>query len=132
MNPTQSMKPKLHSRVVVEGIAVPIYSAAAEFLVRYHDGQQRCSRTFERVDQAQVFARFLAHRQHWRVAALGLGVRKRTPVVPGFIVGPATANTEAVEQFLSACVQMGTSATTLRTMRTCCVTPCLRHRPCRR
>lgn len=116
MNPTPSKKPKLHSRVVVERIAVPIYSVAAEFLVRYRDGQQRFGRTFERLDQAQVFARFLAHRQHWHVAALEFGVRQRTPVVPGFIVGPATTNPEAVEQFLSACVQMNTSATTLRTM----------------
>ena len=110
------MKPKLHSRVVVEGIAVPIYIAAAEFLVRYRDGKKRRSRTFELLEQAQAFARFLAHRQHWPAAALELGARQRTPVVPGFIVGPATANTEAVEQFLSAWAQMGTAATTLRTM----------------
>ncbi|MEN9576556.1 MAG: Phage integrase family [Verrucomicrobiota bacterium] len=95
---------------------MPIYTTAEEFLVRYRDGQQRFSRTFERLDQAQVFARFLAHRQHWLAAALELGVGQRTPVVARFIVGPATANIEAVEQFLSACAQMGTSATTLRTM----------------
>jgi len=110
------MKPKLHSRVVVEGIAVPIYTAAEEFLVRYRDGKKRRSRTFERLDQAQAFAQFLAHRQHWLAAAREFGVRQRTPGVPGFIVDSATANTEAVEQFLSACAQMGTSATTLRTM----------------
>ena len=110
------MKPKLHSRVLVEGIAVPIYSAAEEFLVRYRDGQQRFSRTFELLEQAQAFARFLARRQHWLAAAQELGARQRTPVVPGFIVGPTTVNTEAVEQFLSACAQMGTSANTLRTM----------------
>jgi len=110
------MKPKFHSRVVVEGIAVPIYAAAEEFLVRYRDGQQRLSRTFERLDQAEAFAQFLARRQHWHRIALEFSVRKHTPVVPGFIVGPATVITEAVEQFLAAGVQMGTSNTTLRTM----------------
>lgn len=110
------MKLKLHSRVLVEGIAVAIYSAAAEFLVRYRDGKQRFTRAFERLDQAQAFARFLARRQHWLAAAQELGARQRTPVVPGFIVGPTTMTTEAVEQFLSACAQMGTSAITLRTM----------------
>ena len=116
MKTKQSIPTKFHSRVLVEGIAVSIYTAAAEFLVRYRDGKQHFSRTFERLDQAQAFARFLARRQHWLAAAQELGVRQRTPVVPGFLVGPATVNTEAVEQFLSMCAQMGTSATTLRTM----------------
>lgn len=107
---------KLHSRVLVEGIAVPIYAAAEEFLIRYRDGKQRFSRTFERLDQAQAFAQFLARRQHWLAAAQELGAGQHTPVMPGFIVGPATVNTEAVEQFLTACAQMDTSVPTLRTM----------------
>ncbi len=107
---------KFHSRVLVEGIAVAIHTAAEEFLVRYRDGKQRFSRTFERLDQAQAFARFLARRQHWLAAAQELGVRQGTPVVPGFIVRPTTVNTEAVEQFLTACAQMDTSVPTLRTM----------------
>jgi len=110
------MKPKFHSRVVVEGIAVPIYAAAEEFLVRYRDGQQRLSRTFALLQQAEAFAQFLARRQHWHRIALEFAVRKRTPVVPGFIVGPDTTFKEAVEQFLSAGAPLGTSATTLRTM----------------
>lgn len=116
MKTQQSIPTKLHSRVLLEGIAVPIYTAAAEFLVRYRDGKQRFSRAFERLDQAQAFARFLARRQHWLAAAQELGAGQRTPVVPGFIVGPSTVITEAVEQFLSACAQMDTSAPTLRTM----------------
>ena len=115
-NPNQSIKPKLHSRVLDEGIAVPIYTVAAEFLVRYRDGKQRRARTFERLDQAQEFARFLARRQHWAQAAVELGVRQRTPVMPAFVIGPATAITDAVDQFLLAYGQMGTSATTLRAM----------------
>lgn len=107
---------RLHSRVLVEGIAVSIHTAGAEFLVRYRDGKQRLSRTFERLDQAQAFARFLARRQHWLAAAQELGAGQRTPVMPWFLVGPATVITEAVEQFLSACAQMDTSVPTLRTM----------------
>lgn len=102
MKTKQSIPTKLHSRVLVEGIAVSIYTAAEEFLVRYRDGKQRFSRTFERLDQAQAFARFLARRQHWLAAAQELGAGHRTPVMPGFFVGPATVNTEAVEQFQSA------------------------------
>ena len=103
MKTTQSPKPKLHSSVRDKGIAVPIYVAGAEFLVRYRDGKQQRSRTFERLAQAQEFGRFLARRQHWVMAAKELGARQFPPVVPGFVLAPTTASDAAIDNFLSAC-----------------------------